>query len=332
MWRYYLMLFTATFIAPLPRPLRRLCANLMAESAFVFARRSRRTTALNLRRIVPDASRRDVSRMIRQSFRNLSYNYYDLTRVPYYTPEETRDANDFHGLEHYEAAKRMGKGVIIASAHLGNLDMVTQAFPALGVPPTMILAEHIEPPRLLDLTMRLRHAQSLTFEPATAMGVKNAFKALKRGDWVGVAVDRAVQGNGLVMDFLGEPALMPVGAAELALRTGATLVPSISLRAGFEQHVVRIEPPIAVERERPTEARVRALSRELLDIVERYVVEYPTQWTAIFEPVWEADKQDERLRQRKPTKTNGANGASRDGAAPSGGVPGSAPPLRERIR
>ena len=149
---------------------------------------------------------------------------------------------------------------------------------------------------------------------------------------MGVAVDRAVQGNGLVMDFLGEPALMPVGAAELALRTGATLVPSISLRAGFERHIVRIEPPITVERERPTEARVRALSRELLDIVERYVVEYPTQWTAIFEPVWEADKQDERLRQRKPTKTNGANGASRDGAAPSGGVPGSAPPPRERIR
>ena len=40
MWRYYLMLFTATFIAPLPRPLRRLCANVMAEIAFVFARRS----------------------------------------------------------------------------------------------------------------------------------------------------------------------------------------------------------------------------------------------------------------------------------------------------
>ena len=102
----------------------------------------------------------------------------------------------------------------------------------------MILAEEIEPRRLFDLTMRLRHSQSLTFEPATGAGVKNAFKALKRGEWVGVAVDRAVQGNGLVMDFLGEPALMPVGAAELALRTGATLVPSISLRAGFEEHVV----------------------------------------------------------------------------------------------
>ena len=265
--------------------------------------------------------------MIRQSFRNLSYNYYDLTRVPYYTPEETRDAIDFHGLEHYEAAKRMGKGVIIASAHLGNLDMVTQAFPALGVPPTMILAEEIEPPRLLNLTMRLRHAQSLTFEPATGAGIKNAFRALKRGEWVGVAVDRAVQGNGLVMDFLGEPALMPVGAAELALRTGATLVPSISLRAGFERHVVRIDAPIAVERERPTEARVRALSRQLLDIVERYVMEYPTQWTAIFEPVWEADKQDEGLRQRKRTKGNGANGTSGDAAPPS-----PAPPLRERIR
>ena len=142
-----------------------------------------------------------------------------------------------------------------------------------------------------------------------------------------MAVDRAVQDKGLVMDFLGEPALMPVGAAELALRTGATLVPSISLRAGFERHVVRIDAPIAVERERPTEERVRALSRQLLDIVERYVMEYPTQWTAIFEPVWEADKQDERLRQRKRTKANGTNGASRDAAPPT-----PTPPLRERIR
>ena len=330
MWRYYLMLFTATFIAPLPRPVRRLCANLMAELAFAFARRSRRTTALNLRRIVPAATRRDVSRMIRESFRNLSYNYYDLTRVPYHTPSEIRDAIDFQGLEHYEAAKGMGKGVIIASAHLGNLDLVTQAFPALGVPPTMILAEMIEPPRLLALTMRLRHAQSLTFEPATATGVKSAFKALKRGEWVGVAVDRAVQGNGLVMDFLGEPALMPVGAAELALRTGATVVPSISLRAGFERHLVHIEPPIAVERERPTEERVRALSRRLLAIVERYVVEYPTQWTAVFEPVWETDKQNEQLRQRQ--RRAKAPAADVDAGEPAnGGEPSPGPPLRERI-
>ena len=330
MWRYYLMLFTATFIAPLPRPVRRLCADLMAGAAFVFARRSRRTTALNLRRVLPNASRREIGRMIGETFRNLSYNYYDLTRVPYHTPDEIRDAIDFQGLEHYETAKRMGKGVIIASAHLGNLDLVTQAFPALGVPPTMILAEEIEPRRLFDLTMRLRHAQSLTFEPATGAGVKNAFKALKRGEWVGVAVDRAVQGNGLVIDFLGEPALMPVGAAELALRTGATLVPSISLRVGFEEHVVRIEPPIAVERERPTEERVRALSRQLLDIVERYVVEYPTQWTAILEPVWEADKQDERLRQRR--KRGKALTPDVETGAPAGGAPGHGPPLRERIR
>ena len=244
MWRYYLMWFTATFIAPLPRPLRLFCANLMADLAFVFAGRSRLTASTNLRRIVPDASDKEIDRMVKETFRYLSYNYYDLTRVPYNTPSETRDAIDFHGLEHYQAAKRMGKGVVIASAHLGNLDMVTQAFQALGVPPTMILAEQIKPRKLLKLTMRLRHAQGLTFEPATGAGVKNAFKALKRGEWVGVAVDRAIQGNGQVVDFLGEPALMPVGAAELALRTGATLVPSISLRSGFEQHKVCIEAPI----------------------------------------------------------------------------------------
>ena len=303
------MWFTATFIAPLPRPLRKLCADLMADSAFVFAKQSRLTVETNLRRIVPDAPDRKIDKMVKEAFRYLSYNYDDLTRVPYRTAEDIRSSVDFQKLEHFETASRLGKGVVIASAHLGNLDMVTQAFPALGVPSTMILAEQIQPQRLYDLTMRLRHAQSLVFEPATARGVKNAFKALRRGEWVGVAVDRAIQGNGKVVQFLGEPALMPVGAAELALRTGATLVPSYSLRTGFEEHKVCIEKPIEVERQRPTEETVGALTRQLLDIVESYVLKYPTQWTAVFESVWEADKLDQRLRRGRKREQPGASGA-----------------------
>lgn len=270
----------------------------MADLAFFFAKQSRLTTETNLRRIVPAASNDQVNRMVKKTFRYLSYNYYDLTRVPYKTAQETRDAIEFQGLDHYEAAKAMGRGVIIASAHLGNLDMVTQSLQALGLPPIMILAEQIKPPRLHDLTMRLRHSQGLSFEPATASGVKSVFKALKRGEWVGVAVDRAVQGKGDVVDFLGQAALMPVGAAELALRTGATLVPSISLRNGFEDHKVCIEPPIPVELQRPTQESVRGLTRRLLDIVERYVREDPTQWTALLEPIWEGDKRNEQLRHR----------------------------------
>ena len=73
---------------------------------------------------------------------------------------------------------------------------------------------------------------------------------------------------------------MPAGAVELALRTGAALVPAFGLRLSGRRYRISIEPPLDLDGQ-----TVPAAAQALIAIMERYIKEHPEQWV-VFEPRW----------------------------------------------
>ena len=164
---------------------------LFADITHVFARKTRSIVECNLRHIVGDSvTKKSLHRMTQEVSRNLFLNYYDLLRVPWITLDEIEKIVEIDGVEYFDQAQSYGKGVVLASAHIGNLDMVSQALLVLGLKAT-ILAEQLHPARLHDYVMGLRRAHGLSYEEVSIRGIKAAFRALGRGDFVGIACDRA---------------------------------------------------------------------------------------------------------------------------------------------
>ena len=287
MWRYYTLRFLHLVVAPLPTPVGVAIFDALSAVVFVLARESRANLEANLRHVLPNADAKTIRRVARASFRNQGRNYYDLLRAPRMTREHLARRVQFDHVDNLEAARSRGKGVIVASAHLGNLDLVTQSAPLINME-LVVLAERLKPQKVCDFVMKLRTARGLEFVVADAGGIKSAFRALRDGKFVGLACDRMIQGQGMTIPFLGQSAVMPVGVAELALRTGATVLPAFSIRTGSDSYRVVFEAPITVERPSGyNEDDVQALAVRILEPVERNIRAYPSQWMA-FQPVWRA--------------------------------------------
>jgi len=250
---------------------------LAAELAYRFAPGPRRAVTANLRRVLEAG---DVAGAVRSVFRTQAYNYVDLFLMPRLDPEWLASRTDTVNLGSFLEAHAQRKGVIVATAHLGNFDLLVQMTRAHGIPVT-VLVEHLTPEQLFQTVIRLRgaHGVRLTDSP------REVLQTLRSEGVVAMAADRVLQGRGARVTFFGEPALMPAGAVELALRTGAVIVPAFGLRLPGRCYRITIEPALALPGPPDPSARHAGI-RELLNVLERHIRAHPEQWV-VFQPIWD---------------------------------------------
>jgi KDO2-lipid IV(A) lauroyltransferase len=111
------------------------------------------------------------------------------------------------------------------------------------------------------------------------------FRALKRGEVVGLAADRDVADSGRVVEFFGTPTRLPDGPVRVALRTNALLVPAFALRLPDNSVAVTIEPVLDLPRSGDQEADIDAGMRMVVAVMERRIREHPEQWI-VAQPIW----------------------------------------------
>lgn len=254
---------------------------LGAELVYRLVPGRRRAVASNLRRVTGTD---EVSGAARSVFHTQAYNYVDLFLMPHLSPEWLAERLEITNLPSFLHACAQGKGVIIATAHLGNFDLLVQVTKTLNVP-TAVLVERLAPEALHQTVVRLRGAHCIRLIPAGPGGLREAVRILRSGGVIAIGADRDLQGKGEPLTFFGVPARMPVGAVELARRTGAALVPAFGLRLSGRRYRITIEPPIVPD------------AGTLIGVMERYIREHPEQWI-VFQDVWraaEAAKPEERV-------------------------------------
>ena len=250
----------------------------------------RRVLASNFRHVLgPDASEEDVQAVVRRACVNYIKAHYDLFRLSRMSTEEILAMTRVEGREHMHRALDRGKGVIMFSAHFGNVDILIQIPRALGVPLSTPV-EHIQPERLFRYTMRLRTSHGLRMYP-TGGPMIGLYRALRRGEVVGLAADRAIDVSTRKVQFFGSPASLPEGPVRLALRTGAALVPGFGRRLPDNSFHAHLEPALELPRSGDLEADIAAGMRLVVEAMERIISQEPEQWL-MAKPVWPMDGSD----------------------------------------
>ncbi len=232
----------------------------------------------------PAACPADLERYVREAFRTSARNYVDLFALRRLGPDRLEGLLARRGIEHLERAIASGRGVIVVSAHFGSFDGIGFALRAWPVPFT-VLVERVEPPELLELYSRLRAVENVRFVPVSPGALLDVVRRLKKGEIVGLAIDRNVVGEGEWLSFFGAETPLPTGAATLAVRTGALLLPVFGIRRD-DRFEISVEPPIEASRTGDTIADVRVTAQRVLTVIERYLRRWPGQWV-VFEPVWQ---------------------------------------------
>lgn len=290
MWKYVLFQISLHTLGRLPVPLLYRIADAIGEACYFLLARQRRQVWANLRQVMgPDASQAQVRRAARQVFRNVARYYCDLVHMPRMNLEAfgRRRLHQYGWYENVVPALRTGRGIIMASAHFGNPELASQGILNGGVR-VYVLTEPLQPARLSRLVDRLRSSVGHTFVPANLTNVKKALRILKAGGVVALMMDRDVQGPRARLPFCGKEALMPTGPIEMAMRTGAIVIPAFCHRRGLDEIDAYLEEPLEMVNTGNFQEDVRTNALRLLARFERHLRQDPGQWQ-VLEPIWDSE-------------------------------------------
>lgn len=287
MLRYWVFWFVFKVLGRLPLPAIYAVGDLMAWAGYRLASGSRASVLANMRHVMPAGTpEEEIERAAKKVFRTVAYYYADTAYMPRLKPQEFLEKRlTIRDLDKYlRPALEAGNGVAMLTGHYGNPELVTQALPALGIP-IFALTEPLEPPALSRLLDGQRSSLGITFAPVSVGSVKRVMQTLKRGGAVALMGDRDIEGPRERLPFFGVPTWVPTGPIELALRTGATVIPCFSVRRGRYKFDAYVEPPLELVRTGDLQEDVRRGELEFLARFERRLRADPGQW-AVLEAVW----------------------------------------------
>jgi KDO2-lipid IV(A) lauroyltransferase len=214
--------------------------------------------------------------MAKQCFENLGKTVVEFMQFPRLDSKQIQRYVTFEGTEHVQQALAHGKGAIILTGHFGNWELLAASISATIAPLTPIVRE-LRSPRLNALVSSYREkAGYATIDRDT--DVRPALRCLKRNELLGIVADVDTAVSGVFVDFFGRHAYTPYSPVAIALKTGASILPTFIIRQPDGSHHAIIEPPLALKRTHAKEKDLVVNTQTFTKIIESYIRRYPTQW------------------------------------------------------
>ena len=230
-----------------------------------------------------------VRRWSRRTFGEYSRYWVDGARLPFVDEAGVRARFRFErGEEHLRSAVAQGQGVVLALPHVGSWEWGGAWLALEGAPMTAVV-ERLEPEQLFEWFVGQRAAMGLTAVPLGEGSGPALLRALKQGKVAGLISDRDLAGHGVEVEFFGERTTLPGGAATLALRTGAALLPAVVYSGPGNWHTGVVHPPLDTTRSGSLRADVARLTQEMARAFEEFIRRRPEQWH-LYQANWPSDR------------------------------------------
>lgn len=266
-------------------------AFITAAIVYCITGRQRRGTRANLRVVT---GRRWVEPLVITSFYKFARNWCDIMLM-------TRLSGDrLHALvgrkssaKPLDEALAAGTGAILISPHLGNWELGGLGLADLGYPINVMTFREPDE-RFNSERERLRGERGIRFiyvdrDDTSPLAAIEAVNALRRNEALAILGDRDGSSNTITIPFFGRPTKIPVGAAYLALASGAPVIPAfVVLEQG--RYTTLMEEPIFFRGRHGQHAEaIRAGMEQVLAVFERYIRAYPDQWYNFYD-FWEPER------------------------------------------
>ena len=272
------MVAVARGLGALPRGLARLLAAGLVWVIYHGLSRLRSVGLRNLELAMPELSPSERDRILRGVYRHLGWQLVEFCRMPRYTAENTRGWIRTAGLEHYEAARARGKGVLVLTGHLGAWELSSFYHSLMGFPMGMVIRRLDN--RKLDAfvnDIRCMHGNHVLHKDDFGRGLLTAMRA---GETVGILMDtNMTPPQGVFVDFFGLKACTASGLPHIALKTESAVVPGFLVwEPGEKQYVLHFGPELVFARTEDREADLLSATQQCNDVLETWIRRYPDQW------------------------------------------------------
>jgi len=262
-------------LARLPLPLLHGAGYLLGSVVALLPNRHRRFSLRNIELCLPELSPAAQARMLVKSLRETAKTIMETPLAWQGSRERIlKLVKRVYGDELLEKGVAAGKGVILASPHLGSWEIIGQYLQTRH--PLTSMYKPPESPVMEQLMWEGRTHLGMQLAPTDAGGVRTLLGALKRGEMIGILPDQdPTDGSGLFVPFFGIEARTMTLLPRLAARSGATVLvvyaERLSWGRGYAIHFLPCDEAI---RDKDPEVAATAMNRA----VEAAVKECPAQY------------------------------------------------------
>lgn len=261
----------------LPRPVVLAVGRRLGRVWGALDKRHLAIAADNLRRAFPEWDEARVQRTARGVYAHFGAVLMDLLWMEGRPAEQLLALADLEGVEHLQAARASGRGVVAPSGHIGNWEIQAVAsVPLVGN--VAMIARPLDNPALDRRLVGLRTSTGNTVI-YKQKALAQVIKTIREGGIVAILIDQNVQAkDGIFVRFLGRPACTTTVAAALALKTGCAIVPVHCLLQPSGRYRMIYGPPVEWTGTGRRDEDVAALTQALTSVIEGWVRETPEQW------------------------------------------------------
>jgi len=234
--------------------------------------RLRRTAERNLSFAYPENGAAWRTRTIDGVFESIGRLLTTFARFPAINRSNVREWIEYDGFEHFERAKSRGRGVLFATAHLGNWELSAFAHALLAEPMNVVVRPLDNP--FIDEIVERRRALSGNILLSKRDFARSILQALRNNQAVGILVDQnSAPENGAFVPFFGQLACAGTTFAKFAGRSGAAVIPGFAVwSAERGKYILKFYPEVEMTGDVIVDTAAVQMS------VEAAVRAYPDQW------------------------------------------------------
>jgi KDO2-lipid IV(A) lauroyltransferase len=278
-WFLYRFITSIIFVLNfLPRKSSISLGRFLGKLAYLIIADARKRTLSNLKiAFGKEKGQREIKKLALTVFENVGKNVADAVRLKNMKWEKIEKITKIEGLEYFDEAYKMGKGVIALTGHIGNFELLGAYFSLKGYK-LSVIGRELYDPRLDALLVKNRGSVGLENIPSSA-SVKQVIKALRSGRTLGVLADQdSSKVRGVFVNFFERPARTPVGPALLAYKIQSPIVPMAIIREKDDKYRILVKKPIELAFSGDKEKDIIETTQEYTKVLESIIREYPSQW------------------------------------------------------
>ena len=265
-------------LGAIPRSAARSIGTFIGWIAYRLLARLRQVGLRNLQLAFPDASQDEQTALLRAAYRNLGLHLAEFCLMQSYSHEQASQFIEYNGLDHYLAARELGKGVLVLTGHLGAWELSSFYHSLAGYPMGLVI-RRLDNPLVDAFVNRIRclHGNRVIAKDDFARGLISSMRA---GETVGILMDtNMTPPQGVFVPFFGVQACTASGLARIAAKTDAAVLPGFLLwDAARAKYVLKFGESIPLLRTENADEDIVTNTAAFTRAIEAAVRENPEQW------------------------------------------------------
>jgi KDO2-lipid IV(A) lauroyltransferase len=195
--------------------------------------------------------------------------------------------DEWEGIEHLEAARAEGRGVILVTAHLGNWELGGILLALRGFPMSVVTLEEptTELTQWRDAYRRRVGIHTNAVGPGHDFAIVELIRTLRSGGVVAMLVDRPYAGSGIPVELFGRTAEFSSAPALLWQHSGAAIIPAFVLRNESGRYTAIAQAPLKFSRSSEPRTDLATNTQLLATHFEHVISKHPEQWFN-YVPIW----------------------------------------------